>query len=183
MRSTSHSVEDWSRVGSAKGVQRGLTRAHAANLMRVSIFERHQTPPSPRAVSRQRGSTPRGDHLSDLLSSSLHLGCAIQSTAHAKRASLLVLVLSSSFDLGLRGLPWVWPRATAKKTGVNLRQDHLSCCCFNGRILYLRSNAEHESQLRRLERSEPAEGSSFTSLLALAYMSTVNLRKDPLPWA
>ena len=74
MQSTSHSVEDWSRVGSAKGAQRGLTRADAANLTMVSIFERHTTPPSPRAVSRQRGSTPRGDHLSDLLSSSLHLG-------------------------------------------------------------------------------------------------------------
>ena len=105
MQSTSHSLEDWSRVGSAKGAQRGLTRAAAANLTRVSIFERHQTPPSPRAVSRKRGSTPRGDHLSVLLSSSLHLGLRDpeHGTREATCARASLLVLSSSFDLGLRG--------------------------------------------------------------------------------
>ena len=105
MQSTSHSLEDWSRVGSAKGAQRGLTRADAANLTMVSIFERHTTPPSPRAVSRQRGSTPRGDHLSDLLSSSLHLGLRDpeHGTREATCARASLLVLSSSFDLGLRG--------------------------------------------------------------------------------
>ena len=130
MQSTSHSVEDWSRVGSAKGrAQRGLTRADAANLTMVSIFERHTTPPSPRAVSRQRGSTPRGDHLSDLLSSSLHLGLRDPEhgtrEATCARASLLVLVLSSSLDLGLRGYLGSGP-----DTGVHLRKDHHSCRCF-----------------------------------------------------
>ena len=129
MQSTSHSVEDWSRVGSAKGAQRGLTRADAANLTMVSIFERHTTPPSPRAVSRQRGSTPRGDHLSDLLSSSLHLGLRDPEhgtrEATCARASLLVFVLSSSLDLGLRGYLGSGP-----DTGVHLRKDHHSCRCF-----------------------------------------------------
>jgi len=85
MQSTSHSLEDWSRVGSAKGAQRGLTRADAANLTRVSIFERHQTPPSPRAVSRERGQLRAVIIFLFYCRRPFTSGCAIQSTAHAKR--------------------------------------------------------------------------------------------------
>ena len=64
-----------------------------------------QTPPTQSAVSRERGSTPRGDHLSVLLSSFLHLGLRDpeHGTREATCARASLLVLSSSFDLGLRG--------------------------------------------------------------------------------
>jgi hypothetical protein len=75
IHSTSHSLEDCGVGVGAPRERSAATHADAANLTRVSIFERHTTASTaPRAASRERGSTPRGDHLSDLLSSSLHLG-------------------------------------------------------------------------------------------------------------
>ena len=65
--------------------------------------------------------------------------------------------------------------ALAGTPAVSLRKDP-----------YLGSDAQGTSHCLE-DWSEPAEGASFRSVLALAYnlygyMSTVNLRKDPLPW-